>query len=430
MEQYRKPMNGRVRTLVWTIAIGILWAGCSPGEREPTTIAFWAFGAEGENVQKLMPEFERRNPGLRVRVQMVPWTAAHEKLLTAYASNSTPDICQLGNTWIPELKMLDGIEPLNPWIDRSRTINDTSYFPGIWDTNILDSLVYGIPWYVDTRVLFYRSDLLAEAGYPRPPSSWSEWFDLCAKLKRLHPDEYAVFFSTHNEFAPPLILGLQKGAKLLRDGNLYGDFSAPEFRDALRTFHTFFAKGWAPTKTAQIVNVYQSFAEGFFAMYITGPWNIGEFIRRLPPEMQDKWMTAPLPGPEGGVGASLAGGASLVMFKNSKYKPEVWKLIEYLSEPEVQLEFYHRVGDLPARKEAWGDSTLRTNRYATAFFEQLKNVVATPKIPEWEQIAQKLREYAELVSMDVMTVDAATTALDRAVDLILEKRRWVVEHAK
>jgi multiple sugar transport system substrate-binding protein len=35
-------------------------------------------------------------------VQQIPWTAAHEKLLTAYVGESTPDIAQMGNTWIPE----------------------------------------------------------------------------------------------------------------------------------------------------------------------------------------------------------------------------------------------------------------------------------------------------------------------------------------
>jgi multiple sugar transport system substrate-binding protein len=76
--------------------------------------------------------------------------------------------------------------------------------------------------------------------------------------------------------------------------------------------------------------------------------------------------------------------------------------------------------------EAWRDSALATNRYAAAFFEQLKHAVATPKVPEWEQIAQKQREYAELVSMGVLTVERAMAELDRQVDVILEKRRWLV----
>jgi multiple sugar transport system substrate-binding protein len=48
-------------------------------------------GQEGEQVRALLPEFERRHPGIRVRVQQIPWSAAHEKLLTAYAGDAMPD---------------------------------------------------------------------------------------------------------------------------------------------------------------------------------------------------------------------------------------------------------------------------------------------------------------------------------------------------
>jgi multiple sugar transport system substrate-binding protein len=413
------------------LAFGLLLvAGCGRTNDKRAEIVFWAMGAEGEHVQKLMPEFERRSPDVKVRVQMIPWNAAHEKLLTAYAGHSLPDLCQLGNTWIPEFQILDAIENLSPRLAQSRSLHDTSYFPGIWDTNVIDSLLYGLPWYVDTRVLFYRSDLLAEVGYPDGPKTWDEWFDASAKLKRLHPSNYAVFFSTNNEWAPQVIMGLQNGALLLKERGTYADFSAPQFRTALKAFHEFFTNGWAPVKTMQIANIYQSFSEGYFAMHITGPWNIGEFSRRLPPGLQSKWMTAPLPGPEGGFGKSLAGGSSLVMFKTSEKKAEVWKLIEYLSEPDVQIKFYGLTGDLPARTEAWKDSVLAKNKYAAAFFRQLNQVVPTPKIPEWEQIAQQVRQVTELVSMDKLTIDEATAELDRTVNIMLEKRRWMVTHAK
>ena len=54
-------------------------------------------------------------------------------------------------------------------------VDPADHFAGIWDTNVLDGEVYGVPWYVDTRVLFYRSDLLAAAGHPEPPTTWTEW---------------------------------------------------------------------------------------------------------------------------------------------------------------------------------------------------------------------------------------------------------------
>jgi multiple sugar transport system substrate-binding protein len=114
------------------------------------------------------------------------------------------------------------------------------------------------------------------------------------------------------------------------------------------------------------------------------------------------------------------------MFRNSRHKEKVWKVIEYLSETDVQLQFYRIATDMPSRVDAWRDSSLANNKYARPFFEQLNHVVATPKIPEWEQIAQKVREYAELVSMDRLTVEEATSALDRDVDQMLEKRRWMI----
>ena len=58
-------------------------------------------------VGELVPEFERQNPGIRVDVQQIPWSAAHEKLLTAHVGDATPDIAQLGNTWIAEFEALD-----------------------------------------------------------------------------------------------------------------------------------------------------------------------------------------------------------------------------------------------------------------------------------------------------------------------------------
>jgi multiple sugar transport system substrate-binding protein len=408
------------------LSLAFLLTSCAPRDHGSTELVLWAFGAEGEHVAKMMPGFEARYPGIHVRVQMIPWNAAHEKLLTAFAGQSLPDMCQLGNTWIPEFTVLNALEPLTPWVAQSTTLRDTSFFRGIWDTNLIDSVLYGVPWYVDTRVMFYRRDLFEQVGYKNPPASWDEWFDLSARLKERFPREFAMLLPTNNEWSQPVIMGLQQGSPLLKEKDTRGDFSGPEFVEAMHAFHKFFVNGWAPARPTQIVNVYQSFAEGYYTMYITGPWNIGEFMRRLPDSLQDAWMTAPLPGPHGGIGASLAGGSSLVMFKNSKHKPEVWKLIEYLSEPEQQLQLYRLTGDLPGRVEAWRDEALAKNRYAAAFYEQLKHAVPTPKVPEWEQIAQKTREYVELVSMDVLTVEKGMQELDRQVDVILEKRRWLV----
>lgn len=389
-------------------------------------------GREGEVVQELTRDFERENPGIRVRVQRIPWTAAHEKLLTAHVGDATPDLAQLGNTWISEFIALNALAPLDARVAASRVIRRDGYFAGIWDTNVIDGMLYGIPWYVDTRVIFYRTDLLERAGYRAPPSTWREWRVAMERVKVQGGDgRFAIFLPT-NEWAQPVILGLQAGSPLLRDGGRYGAFSDSAFRRGFDFYLALFEDGLAPVLgNQQMANVYEEFAKGMFAMYITGPWNIGEFQRRLPDSLQGRWATAPLPGPDGGLsGISLAGGSSLVVFRGSEHKAEAWRLVEYLSRPEQQVRFYRLTGDLPAVKMAWQDSTLAGNVYAAAFYEQLQRVAPMPKVPEWELIATKVIDYAELAirggtpSVDVLE------RLDREVDRILEKRRWMLDRAR
>jgi len=404
-------------------------AGCARG-RGAEPLRLWAMGREGEVVQDLIPDFEREHPGIRVEVQQIPWSAAHEKLLTAHVGHSTPDVAMLGNTWIAEFAALKALEPLGPWLSRSRALAESSYFAGIWDTNVVDGTVYGVPWYVDTRVLFYRRDLLERAGYDSIPGTWEGWTRAMEALVRVSGrGHYAIFLPT-NEYTPWIIFGLQAGSPMLRDRDTRGAFSAPAYRRALSFSLDLFHRGLAPPiQGASIANVYQEFERGTFAMYITGPWQVGEFRNRVSPGV--RWETAALPGPDGPAsGVSTAGGSSLVLFRRSPRKAEAWALVEYLSRPERQLQFYRLTGDLPARREAWRDTALMRDTHFRAFEIQLQRVVSTPKIPEWEQISILLREQVEAAALGGVPPDSALARLDREVDRVLEKRRWLLARGR
>jgi multiple sugar transport system substrate-binding protein len=413
--------------LVLVFGAGLLGA-CSPQAGDVTTVRFWAMGREGEVVTALLPEFERAHPNIRVVVQQLPWTAAHEKLLTAFAGDSTPDIAQLGNTWIPEFVALRALAPLDDSVARS-SVDPNDYFRGIWDTNVIDGRTYGVPWYVDTRLLFYRRDILAAAGVAEAPTSWAEWTKALAAVKaRSAADRYAILLPL-NEVEPLLALALQQDDSLLRDGGRYGNFESPGFRRALAFYVDMFRAGYAPPVTAsQLSNVWNEFGRGTFAFYISGPWNIGEFERRLPRELQGAWATAPLPGPAG-PGASTAGGSSLVVFRRSQAKDAAWQLVEYLSRPDVALRFRELTGDLPPRRSAWRDPALATDAHARAFRDQLERVKPTPQVPEWERIADEMRNVAERAARGQWTVDVAVRELDARADRILEKRRWLLARA-
>lgn len=417
---------GSLRRPALLMALLVL-GGCGTGAPAPREVRFWAMGREGEAVRRLVPAFERRHPDIRVRVQQIPWSAAHEKLLTAFVGEVMPDVYQLGSTWLPELAAIGAAAPLDARLAGSPVGADD--FAAVLDANRIDGRTYGVPWYVDTRLLFYRTDLLAEAGYAAPLDDWATWVGAMLGVRAaLGPERYALLMPIR-EWQPLVIFALQRGAGLLRDGDRYGDFQSPAFREAFAFYLDLFRRRLAPARAeAQVTNVYQDFASGFFAFYITGPWNIGEFQERLPAAMAGRWGTMPMPAPRApGPGLSIAGGASLAMSPGARDPEAAWQWIAYLSDPAVQVELYRLTGDLPARRSAWRDPALADNVHAQAFWAQLQHVRAVPSIPEWERIAARIADYADAAVRGALTPDEALAALDRDVDAILAKRRWLLD---
>jgi multiple sugar transport system substrate-binding protein len=418
------------------VAVVIALGSCSDATG-PVTVRLWAMGYEGDVVAPLIAGFEREHPDIRVEIQQLPWTSAHEKLLTAFVGDATPDVAQLGNTWLPELAALDALTPLDARIAGSPIVRPPDYFSGIWDTNQLDGVVYGVPWYVDTRLLYYRPDLLAAAGFPEPPVSWPAWLDAMRAIKRqVGRSRFAILLPV-DEFEQLLSFALQEDDLLLRDHGRYGNFSSAGFRRALTFYLEMFVGQLAPVTTQlQVPNPWNELARGYFSFFLHGPWSIGEFKRRLPASQQALWATAALPGPHG-PGAGIAGGSSLVIFRRSAHSDQSWQLIEYLSRPDIQRAFQQLTGNLPPRRASWEDAAFARDPYVRPFRDQLERVKRTPPVPEWERIATEMRVVSERAVRRVSPattpgelaaiVDAAAHELDARADQMLEKRRWLLD---
>src|SRR5256714_3154697 len=273
----------------------------------------------------------------------------------------------LGTAWVPEFVALTALEPLDSLVNRSRAIRRDDFFDGIWKTNVVNRKTCGVPWYVDSRLICYRSDMLAKAGYKAFPKTSSEWVGAMKRIKAQMSDRQFPLLMPSSEWPQPVIFALNVGSPILRDGGRYGAFEQAEFRRGFDFYMSLYRQGLAsPVSTSQVSNLFQEFERGNIAMFISGPWYIGEFKNRLDSSMQKNWNTAPMPGVNG-PGVSTAGGSSLSLFAASNHKREAWQLMEYLSRTAVQLQFYHLTGDLPPRKTAWQDTALANNKYTLAF---------------------------------------------------------------
>ena len=420
-------MNKHFKIIIIFI-VSVLLFSCSDKKDDKIVITFWAMGSEGENVAPFLKKFEEQNPDIKINLQTIPFSSAHDKLITAVAGGSTPDICQLGNTWISELNAMDALEPLDEFIKNSKVVSKENYFQGSWETGVIEGKVFAVPWYVETRALFYRKDLLKKIGYDKAPDTWEEFIDAAKKLSIDENgdgknDKFGIYLPINPNLEPIEVLFiLQNGGNILNDAGDYANLNNEETKTALNYYVSFFRESASPTEQNQMTNLYQAFESGYIGMFVNGPWNVAQIQNRYP-ELNDKWSVAPLP--MGKNRSSNAGGSSLVIFHNSVYKNACWKLIEFLSGVKIQREFYKITSDLPAVQEAWKDSTLFDNPRINAFYEQLKHSKALPKIPEMEQILDKMGQYVEMVIFKKRTTEEAIKGMETDINRILDKRRWL-----
>ena len=397
-------------------------SGCAP---KPRRLNIWAMGVEGEILERFADTFSRENADCPVRVQALPWSAAHEKLLTAFAADDLPDVVALGNTWVTEFHALNALEPLNKRLAGS-PLHDDRFFDAALKSVTLDGEVLGIPWYVDTRLLFYRADLLRQAGFERAADTWADWDRQLAALSGAGRDGKYGLLMPFDEYEPLVALCLQAEEPILLDDGTRGGFQQTGIRAAFAYAASLYRRGFAAVLThSEVTDPYSAFARGDYAFIVTGPWNLGEFARRLPEAVKADWATAPLPGPHG-PGASSAGGVSMCIPRASANKDLAFRFIEYMGAPARQAAVYGLTGDLPSDQRAWPMLGLIDDVRARPFFDQLNRARPVPQVPEWERIANEMVAALERTVRGQVALEAALKGLDEFAWTTLAKRRTML----
>lgn len=372
---------------------------------EKKTLSVWAMGEEGIRLREIIPEFEKENPGINVELQIIPWGAANEKITTAVVGGLPPDLCQMGTTWMPEFSSMNAFADLSQFIDSSKTINKDNYFQGAWTSCVYEGNPYGIPWYVDTRALFYRKDILQKAGYENPPKTWDELIMIGLAIKNMKIDvnkdgkidrkdiHYAMDLPVFDHGALLLSSFIwQNGGRVLTDDMTKSALLEPETTEALWFYVSLFQEGIAGVRAAADIRIEQAFASGYYAMFVSGPWTIYN-LNKYAPEIKGLWDVAMLPGRKSRT--SFIGGCNLVIFRQSTEKENAWKFIEFMSRPETQVKWYRINKNLPSRKDAWKDPVFAKLRLVQRFKEQLEDSRPTPMIENWDEVADKLAQAME-----------------------------------
>lgn len=394
-----------------------LLAGCDRGS-DPRALKLWAMSYEGDYSPLLMPAFTART-GIPVEVQSLPWTAAHEKLLTAHAGGALPDVLMLPGGWTGEFAMIGALAP----VAAPDVLADT--WPGSTALLRYGAHRYAVPWSVAPQVQFFRRDLLAAVGYGTPPTDWAEWRRMAFALKRRRPDEHVVLLLL-NWWDALFAFASQAGAYPLREHDTRGNFRQPAFRETLAFYVSLFRDGFAPAAlSTEIQDPLAAFAAGQFAVYPNGPAFLTDLHRREAEIALARWGTARLPGPHG-PGPATGTSASLAVSATSRRPAAAWALVRHLTSADSELHFQRLIGNLPARRSAWAAPQLAAP-VLRPFAEQLQDPARAPNLVEAERVRIEVQLIAERVVRGLLTIDQGLLAMDTRADALLAKRRALVQ---
>jgi len=370
------------------------------------TVEVWAMGTEGEVLQEFSADFEEANPDATVKVTAVPWESAHDKLAGAIASGETPDVALVGTTWMGEFAEAGGLMPTPEGL-----VDEGDFFEGAWESTEVGGTSYGVPWYVETRVLYYRTDLASKAGWDEAPQTWDDLKTFAQDMESKAGAEYGLNLQPGQTGSWQTLMPFawSNGASLTNDDGTEYTLDSPEMAEAIDYYTSYFDEELSPTRLLDPGELETGFAKGTYGAFISGPWHAG--LVEDQGVKPDQYTVAPLPGPDGAPGSSFVGGGDLVVFEESDNADSAWKYVQWLSEPETQQAFYEEVGDLPAVQSAWETGALAEDEQLQVFGEQLESAESPPAVPTWEQVAASIDSITEQASKGDLPGDEAVSQM-------------------
>ncbi|VWX54180.1 extracellular solute-binding protein [Novosphingobium sp. 9U] len=401
--------------LAGTAALAL--SGCaSRSERVP--LRFWATSYEGDYAPLLMTAFTA-STGIPVDVQSIPSTAAHEKMLTAFAGDALPDVLVLPAGWIGEFTMIGAIAPV-PAPDLVADV-----VPAALKLAQVKGRNFAVPWSAAPQVQFYRRDLLRDAGYEAPPSTWEAWRAMGRAIKRRKPDEY-VFLTLLNWPDTLFSMLYQTGMTMLRDQDTRGNFRSPEAEAAFAFYLSLFTEDLAPRAlSTEVQDPFAAFAQGRYAVWPSWPSLLLDLHRRRAEIARETWGVARLAGRDG-VGPAAMIASNVAVSARTAQPQAAWALVRHLTSTQSELRFQQLIGNLPARASAWTSPQLKVP-VLRPFAEQMSQPAMAPKIVEWERIQIEVQLVAERIVRGLLTIPQGLAMIDGRVDQILAKRRALVE---
>ncbi|MDD5491064.1 MAG: extracellular solute-binding protein [bacterium] len=391
----------------------------------------------------IVPEFKQLHPDIDLILTTTSWHFLWDKVVMFSKRKQGPDVLQIGSTWNGVLAEIGALKDITVNLANIGGLDifikeaaKTCIFP---ETGHVSS----VPWYLDTRALFYRKEILDIHGFTAHDISSLEGLEkVCATVHN---------FKAGDRTVAAFGLSGQKDAQLVHSlapwiWNNGGDFMTPDGKKvsfnapaALQGLEAYFNFINTYCDKASIMQSYETFLDSFFrkgnfCLAYTGPWVNNTYLNpkhesynRISSHIEAALMSG---GPGGRF--TFLGGSNLAISEFSKHPNEAWELVKFLAQLPVQEKFCAVNHQLPSLNDAYKPKVGIDNSPQKIFRDAVQHGRSLPNSPNWAQIEDILIEYVHRVLVSIAegiyTVDLLRESIQEAAAksamLLAQEEQW------
>ncbi|TVX97370.1 extracellular solute-binding protein [Cohnella terricola] len=356
-------------------------------------------------LEKLVKEFELKNPMIEIELQVANWDILDGIYTTMISKNQPPDLL---NTNVYAHFAQDGLlndmnEIISP--ELAGKLN-----PKLRKLDLIDNTQFAIPYVATTRNLYYNKELFRKAHIDAPPQTWSELKEAARKIKATGlASGFGVDLTDNETHAYLSYVFFGSGGSWIKDGKW--TINSPGNVEGLTMLKDLFDEGLTdpePTVTTRDEKQ-RVLGAGELGMMISGNY----FTSVVPKEFPNlQWGVGPIPVKDGSPPISFGVHDVLVSFKTDHTNKEaISKFLDFLYDDSVYEEMIKREGFLPVTSTV-GARLSERDEVMKGNLEALDKAEFYPvQEPSWQGILDYARKLGDAVLYDHISPQEALDQL-------------------
>ncbi|WP_330304925.1 MULTISPECIES: extracellular solute-binding protein [unclassified Streptomyces] len=400
-------MKLSVRTVAPIAALvvaGLTVTACAPqtsdnsssGKDEKTgTLRVWLFqevnnAPKQKVVDAAVATFKKAHKDTKVTIEYIPVETRAQRIKAAFNDpKSAPDVIEYGNTdtagYVKDGGLADITKEFTDWSESK----DTD--PTARQSVTVDGKIYGAPYFVGVRALYYRTDVLKELGL-EVPKTQAELAEAARKIHAARPDLYGLAVGGAYTYGAMPFIWSQGGELAEGKGGSYAStIDSADAQKGIKAYTSLFGDTNCPAAKCAGMggnDTVTAFASGKAGMAIGGDFSHAAIEAG---KVKGKYAVVPLPGlTSGSVAPAFAGGNNIGVLKSTSHRTLAIDLMEQLASKKTQGELFDAMGFLPTYTDV-REEVAAKEPFVAPFVKTLAaGAKFVPASPAWAQIDASL----------------------------------------